>query len=322
MRGRGVYLVSVVSCMGLIAAACGGNSLTVIEGGDGGATTRVDAGHAATIPDATVTPACIPGQSVACVGPGGCSTNQVCNGDGSGYGPCDCSLPTDANTVLCVPGQSIACAGAGGCISSQVCNDAGAGYGACACEGDGGTLLCVPGQSIACGGPYGCASFQVCNESGTGYAPCDCPEGGTFDYEDGGLPDGYAPLPPPVGDQGYNAIWVATYQWPGPPAVPVGGLFLPLFSAPGCSIVPPYGECYAVQFEGTGPVGSFPACSQTSAGPTPCYEPTLILWEGATDFESVAGGIYTLSAFNAAGIATGQMNTAEGIVPLVVKNCQ
>jgi hypothetical protein len=35
----------------------------------------------------------------------------------------------------------------------------------------------------------------------------------------------------------------------------------------------------------------------------------------------VPGGNYVLSAFNADGIATGQMNTDEGIVPLVVKNC-
>ncbi len=38
-------------------------------------------------------------------------------------------------------------------------------------------------------------------------------------------------------------------------------------------------------------------------------------------FESVPGGMYTLSPFNAEGIATGQMNTTEGIVPLTVKNC-
>lgn len=35
--------------------------------------------------------ACTPGQSVACTGPGGCSTNQVCNADGTAFGPCDCA---------------------------------------------------------------------------------------------------------------------------------------------------------------------------------------------------------------------------------------
>ncbi|MGO8999285.1 MAG: hypothetical protein ACLQVI_38660 [Polyangiaceae bacterium] len=352
MRGRGICL-AIVPCVGLIAAGCGGSSINVAGNGDAGAT-----------PDATVTPACIPGQSVACVGPGGCSTNQVCNGDGngygscscgtssdsgalactpgesiacvglggcstnqvcnadgSGYGPCDCPPPTDASTTLCVPGQSIACAGAGGCISSQVCNDSGTAYGACACAGDGGaTLLCIPGQSIACGGAYGCASFQVCDESGNGYGPCDCPEGGTFNFDDGGVPDGYAPLPPPVGDQGYNAIWVVSGA-----LYPLNAaIFLPLYSAPNCGVVPPYGESYAVAFQpaDAGPSGTFPACSQTSTGPTPCYEPEPFVFAGIGNFENVPGGILTLSTFNADGIATGQMNTTEGIVPLVVKNCQ
>lgn len=34
--------------------------------------------------------ACVPGASVACVGPGACQGGQVCLPDGSGYGPCDC----------------------------------------------------------------------------------------------------------------------------------------------------------------------------------------------------------------------------------------
>lgn len=267
-------------------------------------------------------PACVPGQSAACVGPGGCSTNQICNGDGSGYGPCDCAAAAaDASAPLCVPGQSIACAGPGGCISSQVCNDAGAGYGACACESDGGTLLCVPGQSIACGGPYGCASFQVCDESGSAYGPCDCPEGGTPAYDDGEAPDGYAPLPPPVGDQGYNALWISSSAI----SPLTRAIFLPLFSAPDCSVVPPYGQSYVVTFTPatSGPSGTFPACPQDSVGgPMPCYQPEVTIYPSITDFETVPGGSYTLSAFNADGIATGQMNTNEGIVPLVVKNCQ
>jgi len=35
----------------------------------------------------------------------------------------------------------------------------------------------------------------------------------------------------------------------------------------------------------------------------------------------VPAGMYTLSAFDSTGIAKGQMDTTEGIVPLVVKNC-
>ena len=324
----------------LIIGGCGGTAI-IREEADGGPlpppnssadsgpelgpTREAGAVDATVGPDATSDAAqgvlCVPGQSIACVGIGGCSSGKVCNGEGSGYGPCDCAPPTDASTTLCIPGQSVGCAGSGGCISSQVCNDAGSGYGACVCAGgDGGTLLCVPGQSIACGGPSGCISFQVCNETGSGYGPCDCPEGGTLShYEDGGLPDGYAALPPPVGDQGYNAIWVAWTQAP----VFTQAILLPLFSAPDCNAVqPPYGETYAVGFQpGTvGPSGTFPACS--AAITEGCYQPYLVFSEGFTQVNNATGGVYTLSSFNADGIATGQMNTAEGIVPLVVKNCQ
>jgi hypothetical protein len=34
---------------------------------------------------------CIPGQSVACVGPGGCTGGQACNSAGTGYDTCQCS---------------------------------------------------------------------------------------------------------------------------------------------------------------------------------------------------------------------------------------
>jgi hypothetical protein len=223
----------------------------------------------------------------------------------------------------CVPGQSIACAGPGGCISSQVCDAEGNAYGSCVCSGDGGTrLLCVPGQSIACGGPHGCTSYQVCNGTGSGYEPCACPDGGALVGDGGELPDGYAPLPPPVGDQGYNAIWASASDINVPPGV-TQAIFLPLFSAPACNVVPPYGDAYLVAFQagGAGPTGTFPACSQTSPPSTPCYSPEILIQAGIMDFESVPGGTLTLSPFNASGIATGQMNTAEGIVPLVVKNC-
>lgn len=42
---------------------------------------------------------CVPGTSIACVGPGGCSSDQLCKDDGSGYGPCTCAASggTDAS---------------------------------------------------------------------------------------------------------------------------------------------------------------------------------------------------------------------------------
>lgn len=42
---------------------------------------------------------CVPGQSIPCVGVGGCEGGQVCRDDGRGYGTCDCgdsSQPRDA----------------------------------------------------------------------------------------------------------------------------------------------------------------------------------------------------------------------------------
>jgi hypothetical protein len=265
--------------------------------------------------------ACVPGKALACVGPGGCATNQVCTADGTGFGPCTCASTPDASTPACIPGAAIACAGAGGCISSQVCNAAGTGYGGCDCASDGGrTLLCVPGQSVACGGPYACPSYQLCNDAGSAYGSCDCPDAASFLNDAGEVPDGYAPLPPPVGDQGYNAIWASAMD------INTGGasnvIYLPFFSAPDCSVIPPFGEAYIVAIvPGTaGPSGTFAACN-TPPGTSPCYEPEVFYVPSTQNFEVVKGGSYTLSPFNADGIATGQMSTNEGIVPLVVKNC-
>jgi hypothetical protein len=177
-----------------IIVACGGTELSTGPATDAGGAAdtspTIDATSDASSDSAT-TP-CIPGRSVACVGPGGCSTNQVCNGDGTGYGPCDCALPeastTEASTTtLCIPGQSVACTGPGGCVSNQVCNAAGSGYGACSCSNDGSALLCVPGQSIACSGPGGCFSSQACDSNGLAYGPCVCfGDGGSIECQTAG----------------------------------------------------------------------------------------------------------------------------------------
>ncbi len=45
-------------------------------------------------------PGCVPGQSIACVGAGGCAGGQVCRADGTGYDECQCGAPdaaTDAS---------------------------------------------------------------------------------------------------------------------------------------------------------------------------------------------------------------------------------
>jgi hypothetical protein len=36
---------------------------------------------------------CVPGESRACVGPGGCQGGQACKQDGTGYTGCDCGAP-------------------------------------------------------------------------------------------------------------------------------------------------------------------------------------------------------------------------------------
>jgi hypothetical protein len=162
-------------------------------------------------------------------------------------------------------------------------------------------------------------SSQTCDVDGRSYGPCDCPDAASSLGDAGKLPDGYAPLPPLVGNQGYNAIWAVN-----PAEVPpVLSIMLPLFSAPDCSVLPPYGQFYGVFFNpsSAGPSGTFPACPP-SGGPTPCYEPQQYTRDdGISDWENVPGGKLVLSAFNGEGIATGTMNTAEGIVPLTVKKC-
>jgi hypothetical protein len=204
MRRRGLSFVASASATALLITACGRTLMDVPDeggapetpattNGSGGPTAPSVGDGATSVPgaagdvksDSAPTTTCIPGRSIACVGPGGCSSNQVCKDDGSGYGPCSC---TPEAAAVCVPGQSIACAGSGGCVSSQVCKADGSGYGPCVCGGDGGPpLLCVPGQSISCAGPDGCTSYQVCNQAGDGYGPCECPDASSFTLLEGGI---------------------------------------------------------------------------------------------------------------------------------------
>ena len=180
---------------------------------------------------------------------------------------------------------------------------------------------CVPGQSVACVGPGGCATNQVCNPEGSAFGPCDCPDAATFVNDAGELPDGYAPIPTSLGTQGYNAIWAVN-----PLSLPSQGwIFRPLFSVPDCAAVPPYGDSYVALFAPTsaGPSGTFPVCSQSgTGGPMPCYDSQVYTYAtGDSSYQVVPGGKLVVSDFNGDGIATGYMDTIQGIVPLVVKNC-
>jgi hypothetical protein len=100
-------------------------------------------------------------------------------------------------------------------------------------------------------------------------------------------------------------------------------IYLPLFSAPACVVIPPYGDSYVVRFEprDAGPVGSFPACASNAPSALDCYQPGRLDFPGAGASERVNGGVYTLSSFDDAGVAVGRMDTTEGIVRLRVKSC-
>jgi hypothetical protein len=202
MRYRAGSMRPFVVASLLAALGCGGTELITTDTSDGGRALEADSSYDATTDAGSVSTPCIPGQSVACVGPGGCSSNQVCKDDGSAFGPCDCAQPVESGTLdgpntlaeastspesgtmpFCSPGRSIACAGPGGCISNQVCNAQGTGYGACTCSDDGSAPVCIPGQSIACTGPGGCFSNQVCDGDGKAYGPCVCSDAGSVECE-------------------------------------------------------------------------------------------------------------------------------------------
>src|SRR6185437_9704584 len=93
---------SLLLSASLVVSACGGRqSSSDVDGGhmpesDAGpsfdASIQREAGEEA---DAQPAMACVPGRSIGCVGPGGCSSNQVCNGAGTAYGPCNCAAIPD-----------------------------------------------------------------------------------------------------------------------------------------------------------------------------------------------------------------------------------
>jgi hypothetical protein len=49
-------------------------------------------------PDASTTTPCVPGESTACVGAGGCHGGQICAPDGEDFGPCKCDEHLDSGT--------------------------------------------------------------------------------------------------------------------------------------------------------------------------------------------------------------------------------
>src|SRR5579863_147323 len=71
--------LAVLAAVALATTACGGTP-GAASGSTGGST------------------GCTPGQSVPCVGPGGCQSQQVCSPDGGSFGPCQCSGGTSGGS--------------------------------------------------------------------------------------------------------------------------------------------------------------------------------------------------------------------------------
>jgi len=165
-----------------------------------------------------------------------------------------------------------------------------------------------------------CKGDRVCNAG-----QCMAPDGsalqdGTVGGGDAGhIPpeastskDGYAPLPPLPGNASFTAIYAPSEKT----------VYRPLFSEPSCDVVPPYGQYYEVFFapSNAGPSGTFAECVGGPQQPR-CANVNITDISSGLMTETVDGGMYTLSAFDNGGIATGQMDTAQGIVPLIVKKC-
>ena len=150
------FLVLAVAACGSSSSSSGGGD----AGGGGDSSTRV----------------CTPGQSIACVGVGGCSGGQVCASDGSGYGACQCGSgdgggsdagsdgaldgAVDAPGITDTGSEShqvldsgpLVC-GTQTCASNTEC---------CSVPGDGGFVLQCLASCPDGGAPFQCDSPQQC----------------------------------------------------------------------------------------------------------------------------------------------------------------
>lgn len=131
-------------------------------------------------------PACVPGATQACFGPGQCPGAQVCNANGSGWGACDCGNPGtgggsgsggagSAPLIYCSTDASGAC----GCFHNADYGSLGV---SCSTATIGGGLCCAsvgwPAQgTCSCGRP-GCARDTTndcqCAVGASGSATSSC----------------------------------------------------------------------------------------------------------------------------------------------------
>jgi hypothetical protein len=135
--------------------------------------------------------ACVPGQSVACVGPAGCRGGQICNSDGQSFGLCNCGSgggfqaggginAGGGGDFAGGPGGGVATGG--GCVGCGCgpCDGVGGGAGggqSCIDLCDAGDFTCDPdsGSEFTCRFDQGgCTSWQFSGNQCIG-----CPDGGT-----------------------------------------------------------------------------------------------------------------------------------------------
>ncbi|HEY3494391.1 MAG TPA: hypothetical protein VGK73_06885 [Polyangiaceae bacterium] len=57
-------------------------------------------------PPPPVAPGCVPGTSLACAAPSGCTGAQICAPDGRRFGPCECAAPAPAATPVAPPADA------------------------------------------------------------------------------------------------------------------------------------------------------------------------------------------------------------------------
>ncbi len=117
-------------------------------------------------------PACTPGATIACLGPGACDGAQMCLADGSAYNQCDCGTTSSSGTggsagaggVTGTGGNTSSTGGAGGAGGDATGGAGGSGGGMTAnCQPTGGENACTL-----------CAKNSCCNVYLTCFASVDC----------------------------------------------------------------------------------------------------------------------------------------------------
>jgi hypothetical protein len=136
--------------------------------------------------------ACVPGQSIACVGPGGCSSGQACKSDGSGYEACSCTSGTGGGG----PGGGSGDSGIPDAGVDAGCDDTSGACDTCPvtchfgefCVLDAGSATCIVDAGNYCGTPncgpvgYRCSGgpperFCLRDSAYVSYCGADCSAG-------------------------------------------------------------------------------------------------------------------------------------------------